>query len=77
MVQIMGKISSMHKVRAREGVHRLSVCISTDHFGFVYMVEDDQLSYLSARSTIVGYIAGHTGGKHTSDARRFSKTLSI
>jgi len=52
MVQTMGKISSMRKVRAREGVHRLFVCISTDHFGFVYMVEDGQLSYSSVRSTI-------------------------
>jgi hypothetical protein len=42
----------MHKTRAREGAHFSSVCISTDRYGFVYMVEDGQLSYSNAYSMI-------------------------
>jgi hypothetical protein len=48
----MKETLSMHKARAQKGVHCLSVCISTDRCGLVYMVEDGQLSYSSACSTM-------------------------
>ena len=52
MALIRKKTLSMHKARAREGVNFTSVCISTDRYGFVYMVKDGQLSYSSACSMI-------------------------